>query len=89
MEILGRWLAILIVIFAVMSFLIAFLHIKEPFKLAFESAISIAVAMIPGGLPSLIIIVLALGTQEMANNKAIIKSLPAVEVSSINPTAIS
>jgi magnesium-transporting ATPase (P-type) len=42
MEILGRWLATIVVLIALGAFLLAFLHAKEPFVEAFESAVAIA-----------------------------------------------
>src|SRR5580698_5097630 len=45
----------------------------------FQKVVSIAVSVIPEGLPALITVTLAIGVQRMAQRNAIIRRLPAVE----------
>jgi magnesium-transporting ATPase (P-type) len=49
------------------------------FTQIFQAVVSIAVSIIPEGLPALITVTLAIGVQRMAQRRAIIRRLPAVE----------
>src|SRR5499427_7673914 len=49
------------------------------FVAIFQAVVSIAVSVIPEGLPALITVTLAIGVQLMAQRNAIIRRLPAVE----------
>ncbi|KAF6261592.1 cation transporting ATPase [Scenedesmus sp. NREL 46B-D3] len=79
LEILGRWLAILVLIVGFITLMLAHFRAGNPFGQAFESAVSVAVAIVPEGLPAMVTVVLAIGTTVMAKNNAIIRQLPAVE----------
>ncbi|NMA68343.1 MAG: cation-translocating P-type ATPase, partial [Desulfitobacterium sp.] len=78
MEELGKTLGYLAIGVCILIFLLAFFQKRELFEM-FLTAISLAVAAIPEGLPAIVAIVLALGVTRMSKINAIVKKLPAVE----------
>ncbi|MCY7335942.1 MAG: cation-translocating P-type ATPase [Chamaesiphon sp.] len=51
----------------------------DTFKGLVKTSLSVAVAVVPEGLPAVITITLAMGTQRMVKRQALIRKLPAVE----------
>ncbi len=82
---LGKTLTIMILAICVIVFAVGVLKANPADRNStlminmFLVAVSLAVAAIPEGLPAIVTIILALGTQTMAKHKAIVRKLPAVE----------
>jgi P-type Ca2+ transporter type 2C len=75
---LGKTLAIAAIAIVAVVFLLGLLR-GEELKLLLLTAISMAVAAVPEGLPAVVTIALALGAQRMLKRQALIRKLPAVE----------
>ena len=74
----GKQLAIGGVLVAVLILIIGVLR-GETVQEMFLTAVSVAVAVVPEGLPAVVTITLALGAQRMLRRRALIRKLPAVE----------
>ena len=75
---LGRMLAVAGVGIAALVFALGILR-GEDARLMLMTGVSVAVALVPEGLPAVVTITLALGAQRMLKRQALIRKLPAVE----------
>lgn len=75
---IGKLLGIIALAICAAMFLIAVFQKRDIFEM-FLTAVSLAVAAIPEGLPAIVSIVLAIGMQKMVKKNAIVRRLPSVE----------
>lgn len=75
---LGKILGIVALVICTLIFIVGVLY-GNPIIIMFMTAVSLAVAAIPEGLPAVSTIVLAIGVQRMVKKNAIIRTLPSVE----------
>ena len=78
-NVFGRWLTAIILLLTVLVITLGAMIHGLPLSEGLLAGIALAVAAIPEGLPAIITITLAVGVRKMADRKAIIRRLPAVE----------
>lgn len=75
----GKNVSVVIIVIAVIVFIFGyFFRNYDPGELLM-SVIGLSIAAIPEGLPAILSIILAIGVQNMAKRKAIVRTLPSVE----------
>ena len=75
---LGKYLAVAALIICAIICIVGILY-GNPLLTMFMTAVSLAAAAIPEGLPAVSTIVLAMGVQRLAKRNAIVRNLPSVE----------
>lgn len=74
----GKILSVVGIVVCVLMFIIGYMY-QKPLIPLLMTAISLAISIIPEGLPATATIVMALGVQRMAKKNALVRKLPAVE----------
>jgi len=76
---LGKLLVCFAIVLCALMALIMIVGYKNEVKYSLQLALSLAVSVIPEGLVAVVTVTMALGVRRMAERKAIVRTLPAVE----------
>ncbi|NIO44024.1 MAG: HAD-IC family P-type ATPase [Candidatus Aenigmarchaeota archaeon] len=74
----GKSLGIVVIIITLIIFVLGIIRAEDIFNM-FMTAMSLAISAVPEGLPAVITLTLAIGTQRMLKRNSIVKRLAAVE----------
>lgn len=78
LDYVGKVLAVLAIVFSALIFVIGIWR-NEEIKVMLLSAISVAVAAVPEGLPAVLTVTLAFGAQRMLKRHALVRKLTGIE----------
>lgn len=79
LDVLGRVISISVIAVAIIVFVCSIFEGRSGLIASFMSAVAIAVAAIPEGLPAVVTIIMAMGVQKMSKVRVVIRKLHAVE----------
>lgn len=79
LNVLGKVITAVVLAVAALLFVFGLFFQHHPLMQTFMTAVALAVAAIPEGMPAVVTIIMALGVQRMSKNRAIVRKLHAVE----------